>query len=50
VDLTGTDFGQFDVPAHSDLFFVVMGGSGASRIRATAGTTVIEASGTDEER
>ena len=49
VDLTGADFGQFDVPAHSDLFFIVMGGSGASRIRATAGATVVNASGTDEE-
>ncbi len=37
VDLTGTAFGAFDVPAHSDLFFPVPGGSDASRIRATAG-------------
>jgi choice-of-anchor A domain-containing protein len=47
LDLTGTDFGDFDVPAHSDLFFLVTGGSAASRIRATAGSTVVEASGTD---
>jgi hypothetical protein len=49
VDLTGTAFGSFDVPAHSDLFFPVAGGSAASRIRATAGTTVVDASGTDHE-
>jgi choice-of-anchor A domain-containing protein len=47
LDLTGTGFGDFDVPAHSDLFFLVIGGSGASRIRATAGSTVVDAAGTD---
>ena len=49
VDLTGTAFGAFDVPAHSDLFFPVHGGSAASRIRATTGSTVVEASGTDHK-
>ncbi|HEY4828388.1 MAG TPA: collagen-binding domain-containing protein [Solirubrobacteraceae bacterium] len=47
IDLTGTDFGHFDVPAHSDLFFSVLGGSGTSRIRATSGNTVLQESGTD---
>ncbi len=46
LDLGGTDSGDFDVPAHSDLFFVVSGGSAASQIRATAGSTVLEASDT----
>lgn len=49
VDLSGTNFGQFDVPAHSDLFFLVPGGSAASRIEATAGSTVVDASGTDDQ-
>lgn len=49
VDLTGTDFGQFDVPAHSDLFFVVAGGSGVSRIKATSESTVVDAAGTDQQ-
>ena len=47
VDLTGRDFGSFDVPAHSDFFFYDRGGSGASVIRATSGTTRVQTNGTD---
>ena len=46
-DLTGRDSGQFDVPAHSDHFFVVRGGDGSSVIHATSGTTTVQANGTD---
>jgi choice-of-anchor A domain-containing protein len=47
LDLAGTAFGRFDVPAHSELFFIVPGGSAASRIHASSGSAVVDASGTD---
>ena len=46
-DLTGSDFGQFDLPPHSDFFFNVQGGSGSSVISATSGTTTLRTNGTD---
>jgi choice-of-anchor A domain-containing protein len=47
-DLTGGDYGQFVVPAHSDQFFLVNGGDAHSLIQATSGTTTVNANGTDE--
>jgi hypothetical protein len=46
VNLDGTDFGTFTVPAESDEYFHVSGGSAASMIQATAGTTTVTADGT----
>ena len=46
-DLTGRDFGRFDIPPHSDFFFYVQGGSGSSVISATSGTTTVRTNGTD---
>lgn len=46
LDLSGADSGHFEVPAHSDLFFLVTDGSSASRIRVTAGNTLVEVPGT----
>ena len=46
IDLTGSDSGSFDVPAHSDFFFDVRGGGAGSVIRATSGTTTVQANGT----
>jgi choice-of-anchor A domain-containing protein len=46
IDLTGSDSGSFDVPAHSDFFFDVRGGGAGSVVRATSGTTTVEANGT----
>jgi choice-of-anchor A domain-containing protein len=46
-DLTGRDSGAFVVPAHSDQFFLDQGGSGASVVSATSGTTTVRANGTD---
>jgi choice-of-anchor A domain-containing protein len=46
-DLTRRDFGQFDVPPHSDQFFTDRGGDRSSLIRATSGTTTVRARGTD---
>jgi choice-of-anchor A domain-containing protein len=45
-DLTGIDSGSFDVPAHSDFFFDVQGGGAGSVVRATSGTTTVQANGT----
>ena len=45
-DLTGSDSGSFAVPAHSDFFFYVRGGGAGSVVRATAGTTTVQANGT----
>ncbi|HTU80237.1 MAG TPA: choice-of-anchor A family protein [Solirubrobacteraceae bacterium] len=46
VDLTGSDFGSFAVPAESDQYFHVSGGSGRSVIQATSGTAKVTADGT----
>jgi choice-of-anchor A domain-containing protein len=46
VDRGGTDFGQFAVPAHSDLFFDVQNPTSTSVIAATSGTTTVTAPGT----
>jgi choice-of-anchor A domain-containing protein len=46
-DLTRRDFGQFDVPPHSDFFFYNRGGDGGSVVSATSGTTTVRANGTD---
>ncbi len=46
IDLTGSDSGSFDVPAHNDFFFYVRGGGAASVIRATSGTTTVQTNGT----
>ncbi|MGZ4165458.1 MAG: collagen-binding domain-containing protein [Solirubrobacteraceae bacterium] len=43
VDLGGTDFGRFNVPAHSDLFFVVENPTTHSVVSATSGTTTVTA-------
>ena len=40
-DQGGTDFGTFDVPAHSDLFFTVDNPTPSSVIRATSGSTTV---------
>jgi choice-of-anchor A domain-containing protein len=48
IDLAGVDSGSFVVPAHSDEFFLVNGGGARSVIRATSGTTTVEANGTGE--
>lgn len=45
-DVNGTDFGQFSVPAHSDLFFTVAHPTAQSLIRATSGSTTVQAAGT----
>ncbi|HTT29981.1 MAG TPA: choice-of-anchor A family protein [Solirubrobacteraceae bacterium] len=47
VDLTRRDAGTFAVPAHSDFYFYDRGGDGSSVVRATSGTTTIQANGTD---
>ncbi len=46
-DLTRRDFGSFTVPPHSDQFFPDHGGDRSSVIRATSGTTTVQANGTD---
>jgi choice-of-anchor A domain-containing protein len=46
VDQGGTDFGQFAVPAHHDLFFDVDNPTAHSVIAATSGATTITAPGT----
>ena len=43
VDTGGTDFGTFNVPAHSDLYFTVADPTAASNVRATSGTTTVTA-------
>ena len=45
-DLTGSDFGQFSIPAHNDFYFPVQGGGAPSLISATSGTTTVQAKGT----
>jgi len=45
-DLNGTDFGQFTVPAESDLFFIVANPTAQSLIQATSGSTTVQVSGT----
>jgi choice-of-anchor A domain-containing protein len=47
-DLTAGAFGQFEVPAGSDYYFVVPGGSAGSEIQATADATTVRAAGTDK--
>ena len=42
----GGDFGQFDIPPHSDYFFYDQGGGAGSVIQATSGTTTVTANGT----
>ncbi len=46
VDLGGTDFGDFAVPAHHDLFFDVEDPQAHSVIEATSGTTTVRAAAT----
>jgi len=46
VDLSGNDFDSFEVPAESDEYFHVSGGSGRSVIQATSGAAKVTADGT----
>jgi choice-of-anchor A domain-containing protein len=46
-DIDGRDFGHFEVPADSDLFFLVHGATAGNTIRATSGGTVVDATATD---
>lgn len=46
MDTGGTDFGAFDVPAGSDLFFIVHNPTAESAIKATSDGTTVSADGT----
>jgi choice-of-anchor A domain-containing protein len=48
-DLTGRDFGAFDIAPDQDFFFEVRDGSATSVIQATAGATTITERGTGHE-
>lgn len=48
VDVSGGDFGAFEVPAGSDMYFHVAGGSAGSVIRATSEGVRVSANGTSK--